>query len=149
MNIKNYTSTVAVNLTVARIEQLLAEAGVSSVSKDYEQGTLMALSFCIPVPTGKPMTVRLPANAAAVFETMKKEVKRPRSGTMEKLKEQSRRTAWKLMQDWIAVQISLIQMQQADVIQVFLPYLWDGERTFYHHLKAGGFKQLPAPKAEG
>ena len=138
-----------VNLTVARIEQLLAEAGASSISKDYEAGSLSALSFRISVPNGKPMTIRLPANANAVFDTMQKEVMRPRKHTMDRLRDQAGRTAWKLMQDWVAVQISLIKMQQADVLQVFLPYLWDGEHTFYHHLKVGGFKQLPAPKAEG
>jgi hypothetical protein len=140
---------VPVNLTVARIEQLLAESGASSVNKDYEAGALTALSFRILTPSGKPMTIRLPANADAVFDVMKKEVRRPRRGTFEKVKDQAQRTAWKLMQDWIAVQVSLIRMQQADVIQVFLPYIWDGEQTFYHRLKEGGFKQLPAPKAEG
>src|SRR5689334_5965918 len=146
MNIKNYTSGVPVNLTVAKIEQLLAEAGASGVNKDYEAGRLVALAFRIPTPSGKTMTIRLPANSEAVYDTMKKSVLRPRNGTLERLKDQAQRTAWKLMQDWIQVQISLIQMQQADVMQVFLPYVWDGERTFYHMLKEGGFKQLPAPR---
>jgi hypothetical protein len=149
MNLKNYTSTVPVNLTVSRIEQLLAEAGASGVSKKYDNGLLTALAFTIKNGLGKDMTIRLPANADAVFETLKQEVRRPRRGTFDKLKDQASRTAWKLMQDWIAVQISLIQMQQADVIEVFLPYVWDGERTFYHALKAGGFKQLPAPSSPG
>lgn len=146
MNIKNYTSGVSVSSTVARIEQLLAEAGASSVSKDYEAGILMALSFRIPTPTGRSMTIRLPAKVDAVFDTMKKDIVRPHKHTMDRLREQAGRTAWKLMQDWVAVQISLIQMQQADVVEVFLPYIWDGEHSFYHLLRQGGFKQLPAPK---
>lgn len=146
MNLKNYTSGVPVNLTVSRIEQLLAQAGATGVNKDYANGNLTALAFRIATPSGKVMTIRLPANAEEVFETMRKSIRRPRKGTMDKLKEQASRTAWKLMQDWIQVQISLIQMQQADVMQVFLPYVWDGEQTFYAALKAGGFKQLPAPK---
>lgn len=145
MNIKNYTSTVPVNLTVSRIEQMLAEAGASAISKSYTAGQLSALSFCIETPNKKLLTIRLPANSQAVYDAMYKQVKRPRSSTVDKLRDQAGRTAWKLMQDWIAVQLSLIHMQQADVLQVFLPYVWDGEQTFYEHLKGSGFKQLPAP----
>lgn len=134
-----------VNLTVSRIEQMLAEAGASAVSKNYTEGSLIALSFCIETPNRKALTIRLPANAQAVYDAMYKEVRRPRKDTAAKLREQAQRTAWKLMQDWVAVQLSLIHMQQADVLQVFLPYVWDGEQTFYDHLKGSGFKQLPAP----
>ena len=140
MNLKNYTSTVPVNLTVARIEQLLAEAGATGVIKDYTAGVLVALAFRI-----ERFTIRLPVNTQAVYDVLVKAVRRPRHGTLTKLREQANRTAWKLMQDWIQVQISLIQMQQADVLQVFMPYVWDGEQTFYAKLKGGGFKQLPAP----
>ena len=148
MNIKNYTSSVPVNITVARIEHLLAQAGATGVNKDYHNGSLTALAFRIQTPTGNTLTIRLPANQQAVFDTMKKSVSRPRQGTMEKLQDQAGRTAWKLLQDWVEVQISLIQMQQADVLQVFLPYVWNEEfqSSFYSLLKDGGFKQLTAPK---
>jgi len=148
MNIKNYTSSVPVHLTVSRIEQLLCEAGVLGVNKDYDNGSLSALSFRITAPSGKVISIRLPADSSAVFETMKKEVSRPREGTMDRIKLQSERTAWKLMEDWIRVQISLIQMQKVDALQVFMPYIWDGTQSFYHAIKAGGFKALPAPRAE-
>ena len=132
-----------VSRTVSRIEEMLAEAGASAVSKNYTEGSLIALSFCIETPSRKTLTIRLPANAQAVYDAMAKEVRRPRKDTAVKLREQAQRTAWKLMQDWVAVQLSLIQMQQADVLQVFLPYVWDGEQTFYERLKGSGFKQLP------
>jgi hypothetical protein len=34
-------------------------------------------------------------------------------------------------------------MHQLDPLQVFLPYVWDGQRTYYAALKDGGFKMLP------
>jgi hypothetical protein len=48
------------------------------------------------------------------------------------------------MQDWVEVQMSMIQTKQADFIQVFLPYVWDEQRkqTFYQALKSSGFKAL-------
>ena len=41
--------------------------------------------------------------------------------------------------------MSLIQMKQAEWMQVFLPYVWDGRQTFYDRLKGEGFKGLPDP----
>ncbi len=46
------------------------------------------------------------------------------------------------MQDWVGVQMSLIQMHQADTLQVFMPFIWDGKRTFYQAVKDGGYKAL-------
>lgn len=135
MNLKNYTSNVPVARTISRIEQMLAEAGASGIHKEYVNGALIALAFSINLPVGRLMTIRLPANQSAVYLTMKKSILRPRKGTLDKLNEQAARTAWKLMQDWVEVQLSLIKMQQVDVLQVFLPYVWDGKRTFYESLK--------------
>lgn len=143
MNIKNYTSGVPVSRTMARIEEVLVSGGASNIMKDYRNGVVDAVCFVVHEPaTNKRMAVRLPANVDAVYEALRTAVKRPRSGTLEKLKDQASRTAWKLMQDWVEVQISLIQMNQAEFLQVFLPYVWDGKRTFFSTLKEGGFKML-------
>jgi hypothetical protein len=50
------------------------------------------------------------------------------------------------MQDWIEVQLSLIQLRQVDPAQVFLSYVWDGRQTFYDRLKSKGFTALMPPK---
>lgn len=114
--------------------------------KDYKDGFLIALAFRVTLPTGRSMSIRLPANSDGVFHAMMKEVKKPREGTEVRIREQAGKTAWKLMQDWVEVQLSLIQMQQADFVQVFLPYVWDGKSTFYEQLKAKNFLSLPEAK---
>jgi hypothetical protein len=88
------------------------------------------------------VSVKLPANVEGVFEAMKREVKRPHTGTIQRLREQSGRTAWKLMQDWVEVQLSLIAMQQAEFIQVFLPYVWVGKQTFFDRIKNDNYLAL-------
>ena len=144
MNIKNYTSSVPVERTISRTEQVLAEAGATGIIKDYAEGKLIALSFKVALPTGREVSIRLPANHTSVYQTMKKEILRPRRGTLDKLQDQAMRTSWKLMQDWVEVQISLIKMHQVDFMQVFLPYAWDGRRTFYAALKEQNYLALPA-----
>lgn len=148
MKLKNYTSNVPVARTLSRIEECLAEAGATGIMKEYKKGFLTALAFRVTLPTGRAMSIRLPANADGVFAALMKEVKRPREGTAAKIREQAGRTSWKLMQDWVEVQLSLIQMQQADFVQVFLPYVWDGKTTFYEQLKAKNFLALPQARDE-
>jgi hypothetical protein len=141
--IKNYTSGVPVDRTLARIEAALVRGGATNIAKDYKDNMLCAVNFTTVNPAdGQRISVRLPANADGVYNALRESVKRPRAGTLEKLREQANRTAWKLMQDWIEIQMSLIAMQQAEFLQVFLPYVWDGHKTFYTALKAGGFKML-------
>jgi hypothetical protein len=141
--LKNYTSGVPVATTVARIEQMLAKSQVTNIQKDYSNGRLTALCFRGILPNRKSVNIRLPANTKAVYDVLMKKVKRPNKGTYARVQEQAERTAWKLMEDWVAVQISLIEMQQADFVQVFLPYVWDGEFTFYARIKNAEFKALP------
>jgi hypothetical protein len=62
-------------------------------------------------------------------------------------REQAERTAWKIIQDWIEVQMSMIQMQQADFREVFLAYAWDGKRTFFDRVREGGFAGLLPEKS--
>lgn len=143
MSIRNYTSKVPVVQTISRIEVILANAGASGVAKEFgENGTIRSVTFQIEV-SGKNVSIKIPANVRQVFEVLKREV----GGSDQRVFEQAERTAWKLMQDWIEIQCALIRMKQADVMQVFLPYVWDGNRDFYTALKATNFKALlPAPE---
>ncbi len=144
---KNYTSQVPVSTTVSRIECALAKAGIRNIMKDYGEGEVTALYFTLPHPAvqGASIPVRLPANIAAVMEVLSKGVKRNSADRKKRLWEQARRTAWRLMQDWVEVQLSLIELQQVEALQVFLPYIWMGNKTFFERVKGGDFKMLALP----
>lgn len=143
MNLKNYTSSVPADRTILNIEQRIVQFGATHIAKEYgEGGSIIAVQFMIQ-REGKQHVIKLPANPDAVFIVMRKQFP---SRNQEQLKQQAYRTAWKLMQDWIEVQLSLIQTNQADMLQVFLPYVWDGEKTYYEYLKCNQFKQLTDKK---
>jgi hypothetical protein len=96
-----------------------------------------------------PLSFRLPVDVDAVHDYMMRQRKtRMTHVQLRNLKEQAERTAWKLMQDWVEAQLSLVVTKQAEVAQVFMPYLLSGERTFYYAVKERGFAQLAAPKGE-
>jgi len=152
MFLKNYTSEQPVTHTIARIEAVLIRAGVSGITKEYSAGpnpTTAAIRFHLATPGGE-RTVRIPARVEEALSALWEEhkLRHPNSRkSRAEFTEQARRTAWKIAQDWIEVQVSLIQLKQAEPLEVFLPYLWDGAQTFYEQLKGGGFKMLPE-KAE-
>jgi hypothetical protein len=70
--------------------------------------------------------------------------------TREAFAQQAARTAWKIVQDWIEVQMSMIQMKQADTLEVFMPYIWDGhaQKTIYQIAQERGFAGLLPEKTE-
>lgn len=152
MNLKNYTSSVPVDVTISRIERLLVDVGATGIGKEYQSGVVTSLMFRIKFTPDKPeVTVKLPANVEACLNTFWKNHCSTRSAMSKKVKddfkEQAARTAWKLQQDWVEVQISLIRLQQQDAMQAFLPYAWDGEQTVYERVRSGGFRALlPAPE---
>ena len=95
---KNYTSGVTVERTIGRIEAVLARAGACDILKEYEAGTVSAVSFTVknPMDSGKRIAIRLPANVRGVEDALKKQVIRPQAGTLKRIREQAPRTAWKI-----------------------------------------------------
>ena len=146
---KNYTSEVPVSVTVARIEGKLAAAGIQNIMKDYAATEVVALYFTLPSPKlqGSSIPVRLPVDVRAMAAVLKSgytEKYKWNKERTDRLMAQARRTAWKLMQDWVEVQLSLIELGQAEQLQVFLPYVWLGTQTYFAKLKAADFRALPA-----
>jgi hypothetical protein len=166
MFLKNYTSEVPVSQTIHRIEQVLIKCGVCGIMKEYgtTAGEVVAITFQIESPSGK-ITIRLPADrykahdalwlnyvdgdklnatgdAIACYGCSRKKKRKA------DFADQAGRTAWKIIQDWVEVQMSMIQMKQADTLQVFLPYVYDGQRTYYQALRERGFRGLLPEKSE-
>ena len=141
-NLKNYTSGVPVSRTVSRIEEILMEVGAKAIGKNIENGKLASITFQMTMD-GRDHLVRLPAKPEEVYQALKEEVRRPHAGTLERIREQSERTAWKLQQDWLEVELSLIKLNQKKPLEAFLSYIWDGQQTYFAHLEASKFKMLP------
>lgn len=145
MAIKNYTSTVPVEKSVNLIEHRLVAAGATNISKTFggEPKRLQGIVFQIPV-NGYPQLFKLPCRDEAVYTVLMSEVRRPRQETAEKIRKQSQRTAWKLLSDWVDIQVALIKLQQIELIEVFLPYCYNPEtdQTLFQKLKESNYKLL-------
>jgi hypothetical protein len=150
MNLKNYTSSVPAFTTISYIESYLASCGVTGISKQYHPVTKQpeAIFFHIDMPPSR-YTIKLPAQVDAVLDFIWHDYveshskHRKLSRCKEDFRDQATRTAWKIQQDWVQVQMSLIKLKQADFLQVFMGYLWDGKQSYYQAVEASKFKALP------
>ena len=144
MNLKNYTSSAPMLNSIAKIEDRLASAGATHISKSYQDGKPTGMIFQIP-SNGIPITFKLPAKVEKVYDYM---IKQKKYGYKKEVKEttlrQAQMTAWKLLSDWIEVQVSLITLDQVEAAEVFLPYAFDitYQKTFFQLMKENNFKLL-------
>lgn len=147
MNLKNYTSTVPMINSIQRIEHRLAQVGALHITKSYPQdgsGKPIGMTFQIEV-NGIPITFKLPAEVESTFNYMvKQKSKPPTKSQMENLKAQADRTAWKILSDWVDIQISMIELGKRDFIQTFLAESYDLNtgKTFYEKIKESNFQKL-------
>ncbi len=143
--LKNYTSSVPAAKSIAYIEAKLAQHKARMIVKMYNlEGKVEAIAFEVDV-NGTPLAFRLPAQIAACEQTLKGNLSlKARPETLKRLGEQAERTAWKIVADWIDAQVAMIELAQVDLLEVFLPYVYDHNRkqTYYQRIKERGFKSL-------
>jgi len=146
-NLKNYTSEVPPSRSADRIEKFLVEAGATGIQKIYEDGRLVGINFSINTDFGN-MAFRIPVKEKHAAKYLEKQRKRYVSTTQRKaIEEQGARTAWRIAQEWVEIQFSMIALGQLDLTEALLVYAvrQDG-KTLYEVMKEGGLKQLMAPK---
>ena len=142
--IKNYTSTVPVARSIQHIENRLVRYGAQEILKTYDADKNLE-GFCFIVRLqGKEIPFKLPARVANVEKVLKNEIRKPRPGTQERVREQAKRTAWKLVSDWVDIQLSLVELGQAELMEVLLPYVYNPatQETFFEQIKGNGYKLL-------
>lgn len=116
MPIMNYTTKVDVFATLGEIQGQLVKHGAKKIMQDYDNdGHITALSFLIDTPNG-PRGVKLPANVDAVWNVLtKQKVKCDR--------DQAERVAWRIVKDWVAAQMAILESEMVQLDEIFLPYM--------------------------
>ena len=93
-------------------------------------GKVMALAFSIESPMGR-RAFSLPANVEGVRAVMAKQGVKDVNG-------QAERTAWRNVRDWVLAQMAIIEAGMAQMDEVFLPYLTNGNGQTLYQLYQGG-----------
>jgi len=132
--IKNYTTEVPAERSIAEIEKMLISVGADAIMKNYRgDGRILALAFKY-----QGRGYMLPSNSERCAEVIRK-ISEYRSRPAQWLNEQAERVAWRVLRDWVDSQLSLIRIGQAEVEQVLLPYMWDGKQSLYDKFKERNF----------
>lgn len=130
MPILNYTTSIAVEKTVAEIQRKLASAGAQAVLVEYDRERILSsVSFRMEY-NGAMVSFRLPAQLDPVYVILQRDDHVPRK---LKTREQAARVAWRIIKDWIEAQIALVEAEQVEMVEVFLPYAQNpatGETVF-------------------
>jgi hypothetical protein len=152
MKLKNYTSGVSADKSVASIEKILVQHGAINIMKEYgPTGELSAIAFMIKDVKMRSldnreglMSFKLYARADVVEKLLREEYVRPRKGTFKKIEEQASKTAWKILYDAVAAQMALVDLGQREVLAVFLADSYDTKKrmTFFEKIQSGQLKQL-------
>ena len=151
--VRNRTSAVPDGKSIAMIQDRLRSIGADEVTIKYatwgDDRYVGALSFSVDVG-GKMVSYRLPAKVERIYEVFIEGFEFTDT-QLEKKFAQAKRTAWKLIFEWIDIQVTMIQLGQVEAAEVFMPYMivsWDGTTLFDAAMAGGryGEKMLEAPK---
>jgi hypothetical protein len=144
MSLKNYTSSVPAERSISLIEHELVRAGAQHISKSYDdKGNIEGIMFQI-MNNNIPLTFQLPTKWRQCFKLMMQDIRRPKPTTEQTVTLQAQRTAMKILYDWVTIQVSMIKLEQAEVIEIFLPYMFNvrEQKTFFEIAKEKNYKGL-------
>lgn len=149
MNLKNYTSTIDAAKSMAKVQELLVEIGAEDISLKYKDKQCVAITFLLyDSDLHQTIPFNLKVNTEAVFNVLWKAIKRPQPSTRATIQQQANRTAWKILSDWTEIQCSMIMLEQAKPLQLFLPFVYDvyNNETFYDRVISGKTKLINSPQ---
>ena len=139
--IKNYTTDIPVERTIAEIQQLLVHNGARGIALEYdERGSIKDIFFKVIV-NQRELPFRLPAKADKVYTAL-------HEGTPDhyhtrygnQWRAEAERIAWRICKTWLEAQITLINLEQAKIEEVFLPYLiLPGDKTLFETMERNQF----------
>jgi hypothetical protein len=151
MAILNYSTAVPTERTVGEITALLIRKGARSITTQFsETGEMVGISFVMAVG-GLPINFLLPSNVDGVAGVMLKDEpwnwkrKLDELAYIGKIRERAKWVAWRILKDWVQAQMALIDSNQAEAAQVFMPFAQQNDgRTMYQMFVEGNQKRLAA-----
>ncbi len=132
MALLNYTTQIEALKTTGEIQGILAAHGARSIKTDYtNDGQIEALSFLVLTPQGE-VAIRLPVDPEAVLKVLTRQNRLGRVPKRYLSKAQAVRVAWRIVKDWVAAQMAILETEMVKMEQIFLPYVvTPGGRTLY------------------
>lgn len=155
----NWSTTVSVERTVNEILRLLRTSGAERVTTVYTARQPVGIEFSLETPRFGWQEYRLPIRPAGVLAAMERRADefigagRTRRRALPWswcTQERASQVAWRIVKQWVEVQLSLVECSAAPLEEIMFPYMLlpaaggDGrQRTVFD--AAGEFFALPGP----
>lgn len=122
----NYTTKKTVSQTINDILQLLSKVGCTKIEIDYKEGEPTGIIFAVPV-LNNFLRVQMPCKFEGTLNRLR------RSNQKATLQD-AKKIAWRTLYNWIEVNLELVFNEQAELIEVFLPYVLNEQnQTVFNH----------------
>ena len=139
MALLNYTTTVEAYKTVSEIEQMLVKHGAKSIMKQFDDGMITSLSFLINTGVND-IPIKLPIRVDDVLQVLIEQKKMHPKAGIKATKDQANRVAWRILKDWIEVQMALLDIGMVQFEEIILSYIETaGAKTIYEKLEEKHF----------
>jgi hypothetical protein len=128
----NYTSEVPATKTIAEITEILRQHGAMHIVIHYDdQQEPAGLGFYVRTPIGE-RGFDMPVDAHKVLRVLEKRRLERNLRVRPPDLDQARRTAWRVIKDWLAGQLAIYEWDLVSLDQVMLAYMHTGPgRTLY------------------
>ena len=120
--LRNYSTKVPADRTIAAIEKQLTNVGVRHISKFFrEGGSCEGLMFQLEAKPGQMVTLRLQARTEGVYKRFLSGVRGSLTPLRQRgLREQAQRTAWRTLAELVQIHLDMMDLGQADLLESFL-----------------------------
>lgn len=149
-----HTTKVPPEQTAGQITGLLVQLGADDISTKIEEGRIAGMSFTVQIE-GQRLAYRLPIRWRPVYEQMLKEREAARRTSkplepevVANIEAQSRRTAWRIVLEWLKVQMAFVETGARNALEVFMADLIvekAGDMTLGELVAQKGVRALLAP----
>lgn len=130
--------------TAGEIQGILAAHGANAILTEYDQSEVIALSFKLATPQGEA-GFRLPVNARAILKVLE----RDRVPRKYQTYEQAQRVAWRIIKDWVASQVAIVEAEMVRMEEVFMPYLLvNPKQTLFEKWESGQLSLGPGQRGK-
>lgn len=120
----NYTTTIDPQKTALECVTMLMQFGAKNVGVSVgEDKVADGLDFVILLPWGVTRQYSVSANIAGTEKALLKAYREGRIARPYTRREQAARVAWRVLRDWLEVNLALIEAGVVELERVMLPYM--------------------------
>jgi hypothetical protein len=145
MALKNYTTKVPASRSVQEIQEMLQKHGAAGSMMEYEPGTgkIASLAFRLTL-SGQNWDFRLPLRWREAQRIMQEQ------GISKAYDDDyCYRVAWRILRDWVDIQMALVEIEIVQIQEFFLPYVVQKNGlTLYENIVTNPGLLLNSGKAE-